>query len=429
MSAIHTLACLLLWISFATQDKTPDATVTCFVSEECVLPCSFPPGSQETVEWFRQDVVVYKFEREDEEDEEDDEDDDDGSKSSSEEHLDFKQLSGRASVFPHLISRGNATLVLRSGDLKDRGTYRCHVTTSSGEHDAKVILKVEAPIRGLTLELSRLSGYEEMKCSVRNVFPPPRVTWATEPPTFEDLRPVTRMLANAQGLYTVDSRLRLLSGHPDLIYICKVITPYGGPAWTTSLREREIRGTQGRDLTIPCSAPFYLDRPSLEWSFSGGEDPSHILSYDSRSGHSVAAAAWSSHVELDGFRVPFGDGSLRLMDPRASEHTGSFTCRFSVPYNTHEERADVIIDGPEVERNTADEPSYWWILGLVIAGLVVALAAMLAFLKLRGGSGGKHRNDPEEVTELQAVKDSTGDSHVTESTALHVTNGQSSLQT
>nr|XP_019968475.1 PREDICTED: uncharacterized protein LOC109647134 [Paralichthys olivaceus] len=270
-----------------------------------------------------------------------------------------------------------------------------------------------------------------MKCTARNVFPAPRVTWATEPPTFEDLRPVTRMLANKQGLYTVDSRLRLLTGQPDLIYICKVITPYGGPTWTSSLRERDIRGTQGRDLTLPCTAPSYLNHPSLEWSFSGGEDPSHILTYDSLSGHSIATELWINHVEVDGFRVPFGDGSLRLMDPKHSEHTGSYTCRFSVPYNTHEERADVTIDGPDGERSTSDGPTHWWILGLVIVGLIVALAAMFAFLKLRGGSGRKHRKDPEEVTELHLVKDSTRDSHVNESTALSAgsTNGQSSLQT
>ena len=95
-----------------------------------------------------------------------------------------------------------------------------------------------APIRGLSVELSRLSGYEEMKCTVSNVFPAPRVTWATEPPTFEDLRPVTRMLANKQGLYTADSRLKRLNGRPNLIYICKVTSSYGGPTWTASLRER-----------------------------------------------------------------------------------------------------------------------------------------------------------------------------------------------
>lgn len=101
-----------------------------------------------------------------------------------------------------------------------------------------------APIQGLSLELSRLSGYEEMKCTVRNVYPAPRVTWETEPRTFEELRPITRKLSNQQGLYRVDSRLRRLDGHPELLYICRVSTSYGGPAWATSLR---VRGTEGTD--------------------------------------------------------------------------------------------------------------------------------------------------------------------------------------
>uniref|UniRef100_A0A4W6G3G3 Ig-like domain-containing protein n=1 Tax=Lates calcarifer TaxID=8187 RepID=A0A4W6G3G3_LATCA len=292
-----------------------------------------------------------------------------------------------ASIFPRLISRGNATLILRGSNLKDRGTYRCHVV---------FVCVFAAPIRDMSLELSRLSGYEEMKCIIRNVFPSPHVTWATEPPTFEDLRPVTRKLADKQGLFTVDSRLKLLNGQPNLIYICKATTPYGGPVWTASLREREIRGTEARDLTIPCSAPPYLNNPALEWSFSNGKDPSHILTYDSRSGHSDSTPPWDKHVELDGFRVPFGDGSLRLMDPKHSEHTGSYTCMFSMPYNKHTERTEVTIDNP---RSTADQSSYWWVVGLVIAGLVLALVGMLAYLKMRGKDGRQEmRTDKTDIT-------------------------------
>ncbi|XP_034717497.1 uncharacterized protein hhla2b.1 [Etheostoma cragini] len=427
MSAIHTWACFLLWIGFATQDKTPDVTVTCFVSQECVLPCSFQPGGEEIVEWFRQDVVVYKFEREP------DDDDDEDDENSSKEHFEHEQIAGRASFSPHFVSRGNATLILRGSGLKDRGTYRCRVRTSNGEHNAKVIVKVEAPIQGLSVELTRLSGYEEMKCTVRDVFPAPRVTWATEPSTFEELRPVTRMIANKQGLYTVDSRLKRLNGRPNLIYICKVTPSYGGPAWTASLRERELKGAQGRDLTIPCHAPPYLNNPFLHWSFTNGGDPSHILTYDSRSGKSVSTSPWDNHVELDGFRVPFGDGSLRLMDPH-SEHTGSYTCVFSVPRNTHTERTDVIIDGPVGEQRTAEAPSYWWIVGLVIAVLVLvlvlALAGLLVYLKMKGRTS-KNRRDPEHVTELRLVKDSTADRNLNESSPLTVggTNGQSDPQT
>lgn len=427
MSAIHTWACFLLWIGLATQDKTPDVAVTCLVSEECILPCSFQPGGKEIIEWFRQDVVVYKFERE----EEDDDDDDEADSQSSEEHYEHEQLAGRATIFPHLVSRGNATLILRSSGLKDRGTYRCHVRTSQGEHNAKVIVKVEAPIRGLSLELSRLSGFEEMKCIVHDVFPAPRVTWATEPPTFEDLRPVTRMLADKRGLYTVDSRLKMLSGQPNLIYICKVTTPYGGPPWTASLREREIRGRQGKDLTIPCSAPPYLNNPLLDWTFSNGkDDPSHILSFNSQSGQGESSSPWENHVELNGYMVRFGDGSLRLMDPDHSDHTGSYTCVFSMPYNSHTERTDVTIDDPTGQRSISEAPSYWWIFGVVAAVLVLAVAAMLVCLKFKGSTK-KPRNNPEEGSELRSVKDPTAETHQNESSPLTAGgfNGPSASQT
>lgn len=93
------------------------------MAEDCALPCSFQPSSNETVRWFRQDVVVYTLEGGD----------------SGKEHTGHEHLS----VYPPLVSHGNATLIIRRSGLKDRGTYRCHVTTSEREHSAKVIVKVE----------------------------------------------------------------------------------------------------------------------------------------------------------------------------------------------------------------------------------------------------------------------------------------------
>ncbi|XP_077480236.1 cell adhesion molecule DSCAML1-like isoform X2 [Stigmatopora argus] len=348
--------------------RMQDETVTCVVSEQCHLPCTFPPAPNSSVRWFRQDVLMP------------------------------------AGAFPATVEDGNATLVLGEAGLKDRGTYRCHVRSARGEHDARVVLKVEAPVRGLTLEVSRLSGYEEMKCTVRDVFPPPRVTWATEPPTFEDLRPVTRMLADKRGLYTADSKLRVLKGQPEIIYICKVSTSYGGPTWTSSLRQRAITGKEGRDLTIPCFAPPYLNGPTLRWSFSNGEDPTYILTYDSRSGRTVSAPSWDRHVELDGFRVPFGDGSLRLMAPQRARHEGTYSCVFAMPYNTHTERSDVAIHAPDASRGVS-QTSHWWIVGLVAAVAALALVAMVVYLKLRGNTAKGSSRDVEEETELNSVKD------------------------
>lgn len=92
-----------------------------------------------------------------------------------------------------------------------------------------------------------------------------------------------------------------------------------------------------------------MNKPSLHWAFSNSEHPSPIFNYDSQSDSIRSSPDWGGHVELDPFRVRFGDGSLRLMDPKHSKHTGRYTCVFSTPYGTHTERSDVIIAGSDGE--------------------------------------------------------------------------------
>lgn len=132
------------WSHLHSPCRVSDVTVKCLVSEDCRLPCKFQPDGEVSVEWFRQDVMIYKFEH-------DDDDDDDNS--SSEERGELEQFAGRISMFPALASRGNATLVLKRSGLKDRGPYRCHVKTSKGEHNANVILRVEGEFNLISVEL------------------------------------------------------------------------------------------------------------------------------------------------------------------------------------------------------------------------------------------------------------------------------------
>uniref|UniRef100_A0A3B4BL69 Ig-like domain-containing protein n=1 Tax=Periophthalmus magnuspinnatus TaxID=409849 RepID=A0A3B4BL69_9GOBI len=240
------------------------------------------------------------------------------------------------------------------------------------------IISLIAPIRSLSMELSRLSGFEEIKCSVRNVFPPPRVTWSTEPPTFHSLQPLTRKQLEGSGLYEVDSRLRTL-GQKDLIYICTATSPYSDESWSASYRHRgegDLRGSEGKDLTLPCFAPSYLNSQTLSWTFSNSDAPKHILTYSVQSGEAVSSQEWAGHVELDGLRVQFGDGSVRLMDPEEEHHTGMYSCVFSTQRSTHTETIEVTISGTD--------PSYWWVVGLIVAILVVAVVIMLVYLKIRG---------------------------------------------
>ncbi|KAK0148537.1 hypothetical protein N1851_011144 [Merluccius polli] len=260
------------------------------------------------------------------------------------------------------------------------------------------------------MELSRLSGFEEIKCTARHVYPAPHVTWETDPPAPQLLRPITRKLADRQtGLYVVESRLRRLRNHPEITYICKVTSSYGAQSWTASLRERaDISGPEGRDISIPCHAPPHLHDPSLSWTFTHGQDPAHILTYDSQVRQTSMSPSWEGHIKMDAYRVPLGDGSLRLLDPKHDQHTGVYTCVYSAPYRTHTEETEVIISpmGPTADRHTSWEPSHWWIIALVTTLLVIALAAMLMYLKAKG-SFSTPRKQTELPTEMHSVKVST----------------------
>lgn len=122
MSRVNQLGHHFLRGTFRVTPERPlpvsEVTVVCGVSKDCVLPCSFRPSSNQTVRWFRQDLLLYS--------------------STADNGLDQ-----RLSLHPALVSHGNATLTIRRSGLKDRGTYRCHVISSEGEHTAKVIVKVE----------------------------------------------------------------------------------------------------------------------------------------------------------------------------------------------------------------------------------------------------------------------------------------------
>lgn len=100
---------------------------------------------------------------------------------------------------------------------------------------------IPAPIESVNMETTRLSGYEEVKCSARDVYPPPRVTLFTEPPALPDgLQTDTRKTADKQGLYTVESKMRKLEEQADLTYICLVQSFYGSQIWRTSLQEKGL---------------------------------------------------------------------------------------------------------------------------------------------------------------------------------------------
>uniref|UniRef100_A0AAV2L253 Ig-like domain-containing protein n=1 Tax=Knipowitschia caucasica TaxID=637954 RepID=A0AAV2L253_KNICA len=373
----------MLWVDVSSQNKPEELHVSCLVGRLCVLPCTLPSSALQCLQWFKQDSLILNL-----------------SSELQPQPAPSDPLSGRATLSRADLSRGNASLLVRDSAPRDRGRYRCRVKTAAGDQDQDVIVKVQAPIRSLSVELSRLSGYEEVKCSVRHVFPPPRVTWSTEPPTFQDLRPLTRKQLEDSGLYAVESRLRTM-GQGERVYVCTATSPYGGESWSASYRHRDVRGVEGADLTLPCFSPSFLNARTLSWTFSHSNSSSHILTYRVDSGEATSAPEWSGHAELDGYRVQLGDGSLRLMDT-SEKHTGRYSCVFSSDRNSHTERLEVTVTGTG-KHSSPEQPSYWWLVGLLVGLLVLTLVVLLVYNKIRGGLS-KPKSDAEEATELHPVK-------------------------
>ncbi|KAG7487328.1 hypothetical protein MATL_G00022080 [Megalops atlanticus] len=375
----------LVWIIAVVQCKIPDARVTCLFSEDCLLPCAFKPSGEELIRWSRQEVPVHGFQQ--------------GADLLDQQDPHFQ---GRTALFPEQVAHGNASLLLRLCNTQDRGRYRCHIHTAQGDQDAFVIVKVEAPVRSLTLEMSRLSGYKEVRCSSRDIYPAPHVWWSTDPPAPPDaLKPTTRKMPEKNGLYSVESKLRRLGGLSDYTYFCTVNSSYDTQSWRASLREREMLSEEGRDLTIPCLAPTGLQNFTLTWTFARADEPTLILTFHSQTQHT--SDRWAGRARVDPDRARAGDGSLRIQSPQSAEHTGTYICAFSGPRSRHAVHTRVNVTATAVGRSLMDGPSRLWIVAVVIAALVLLVAALALYSRVRGEhpAAGK---PTEEATELEAVE-------------------------
>ncbi|MCJ8742401.1 hypothetical protein PDJAM_G00081640, partial [Pangasius djambal] len=120
-SVLHTLFEIytLLWILSYGQSKIPDAHVTCIYSEDCILPCTFPPSTEEVVfQWYKQGTLIYSFLEDEDE-----------------------SVNSNISVFTDEVSHGNASLLLEESIIKSRGRYKCVVNTTKAVQESDVIVK------------------------------------------------------------------------------------------------------------------------------------------------------------------------------------------------------------------------------------------------------------------------------------------------
>ncbi|MCI4391661.1 hypothetical protein PGIGA_G00136810 [Pangasianodon gigas] len=376
-TAAHVWTCVLfMWFLKKTDGKTQDVHITCQFSEDCVLPCSFTPSGGEEIRWFRQDVLIYSHPQ------------------STNWH--DRLFMDRTSISARELSLGNASLVLQRSVLSDRGRYRCQVTKGEKTDEYFVVLKVEAPIRSVNLEITRLSGYEEVKCSTCDVYPAPHVSWSTDPPTpIEKLKYTTRKMADKQGLYIMESKLKRLGQRSDLTYICTVNSSSAAQTWTTSLTETvhnnvtvtsklysfstwtEITSAEGQDITIPCRSPWNLQNFTLTWSFTRANTSTVICTYNSKT--QLISNHWNGTAWLEPQRIQEGDGSLRLRGVHSLEHMGMYTCNISALQKSHvgQTRVDITSLRSENENLSMKSSRPWWIPLVVVIALILIIAAII----------------------------------------------------
>ncbi|XP_056593709.1 uncharacterized protein hhla2b.1 isoform X2 [Triplophysa dalaica] len=374
-----------MWMFVYANGKTPDVLVTCMFSEDCILPCLFEPVGDEIIYWFRQNVLLHTFKQE----------------SGILDQPD-KRYTGRTSLSNDTIPFGNASLHIQKSGPQDRGRYRCLVTSGRETSEHSITVRVKAPIESVNMETTWLSGYEEVKCSARDVYPAPRVTLFTEPPVLPDgLQTDTRKTADKQGLYRVDSKIRKLENQADLTYICLVQSFYGPQIWRTSLQEKEMYSVEGKDFIIPCVAPWILDNFTLTWSFAKEHKSSVIYTYDSIT--HLGFSVWEERIRLVPPSGQRGNGSLQLHNPMRTEHTGIYTCVLSSFQTKHVVHTRVNIIPMTAKRLPKSSPQR--ITAAIITGLTVtAVVIGLAILKWKV-SRTRSNKTHEEATEMHPTKD------------------------
>ncbi|XP_051971497.1 uncharacterized protein hhla2a.1 [Xyrauchen texanus] len=373
MTKTHYGVHAVLWILSLVECKIPEVRVNCVFSEDCTLPCSFLPNHTDVnIQWYQQEALILRLQQVGE------------------------QLSnGTMWLFNDHISKGNASLLVKHVDIRNKGRYKCVVNNATQIY---VIATVEAPISIISIDTNP-SGL--IQCSTKDVYPPPMVQWSTEPSlTPAALQPITRMVPNGKGLFSVESVLKEQNNSLEHIYVCNITSKYGTQSWTASLQFKEMNDSEGQDLVIPCPAHKNLKFSSLVWTFTKANTTTEILKYDSLT-HKTTS--FRDHIKLTEEDVVNGDGSLTLQKPVGANHSGIYTCVFSGEKTRHLIQIHVSFTHT---RQGKDFVAYnLWMLGIVVGLLgLLALTLLIKRYKAKSKRSQENAQADEEMQRMNTAK-------------------------
>ncbi|CAB1349883.1 unnamed protein product, partial [Coregonus sp. 'balchen'] len=334
-----------------------DIHVTCLFSEDCVLACSFHPGSDEVIYWLKpedKDLTVHSYYY-----------------STDQLKLQSQRYRGRTALFNDQIPKGNASLLLRGLTLQDQGRYKCYTSTIKGNKESFINMAVEAPVRLVDIQLSD----DIITCSSTGIYPEPKLTWSTDPPSDLSFDPGTIQNSTSTkvddgGLYDITSTKQFIRNRTN---ICTVTS--GTVERTATLKQQDpVQGSPRSEVSIPCSvSQSDLLTFNLTWRFNQ-IDTILTSTYTKGTSQMYIDNQWKEQVQSLS-----DSGSLQL-HKLTVVHQGIYSCELSTARDTHLVLTYLEIT-PDKPSDVSDGLSSGSITGITIAAVAaVIIAAVICYL-------------------------------------------------
>ncbi|KAF4790665.1 HERV-H LTR-associating 2 [Turdus rufiventris] len=242
---------------------------------DCILPCRFPPGSDEVIHWSKENKKVHTYYRQKDQLEEQD-----------------PHYRGRTHLFHENIPSGNASLKLSNLSMIDEGSYTCYVGTTQYQTEVEVLLHVQAP--NISWEQGNVFVQETDREETRN-----------------------------GDLYSVRSDKDIIN--TTATYCCHI--DFHDGVWTAEWRmmQDELREVEGGHTVIPCergNETASTDRFSVVWTLHRSAVTSVLASFNG-----------TPHSHQPRVQIDKTDFSLRL-DHLTVDDSGEYLCNISTPRYT-----------------------------------------------------------------------------------------------
>ncbi|XP_043961447.1 uncharacterized protein LOC122824651 [Gambusia affinis] len=313
-----------------------DVEVSCVVKQSCILPCSFQSYGEPVLHWIRLESSVQRVH----------------SYYDNQDQLDLQDQNfrGRTSLFQDQISRGNASLLLREVKVQDQGRYNCLITTVKEYKDSIIRLSVDAPVSDIRIH----QDGNRITCSSEGIYPPPELTWSTEPPSNTTLHESTRIQETEDQLYNISSSLTVPDGS-DRTYSCTIRTRRNQRR--TTFRKLSSVTVTTDETTLPCLG-LNGSVTTVVWRF----DHQTFLNQTGR--NRSVSESWRKHVKDVS---EHGDLRLQEVDP---DLEGNYSCETS-------NEDETMVTQIAVKRDGKSSWIIWLVIGIIF--MIVTFYSLLCF--------------------------------------------------